>query len=224
MGTTPLIDVIVLSLSTVEELDRCLAGLDNALSPLLPKNWIIVDDAGKEQAAETAKFFAHTRDKVTVIRNEKKLYLAHSVNRAFRVVQGKHHIVCLAGVAMEDKGLLDKLLYPFFRDPKAVMTIANCRCDWNSFPPYAMSHKCSLPPDLWAISAAGLELLGNMDTSVDDRDAFARYSQEAAKVASVWAIPNVRTMTTHLEWPKRLPGPEELCKRAASNPTILAKK
>jgi glycosyltransferase involved in cell wall biosynthesis len=222
---SPQIDIIVPALASADELDRCLSKLDSFVPPFMDKHWIVADDAGKDQVAEVATFFAKTRAHVTVFRNEKKLYMARTVNRALGYTRGKFHIVCMTGVMLEDKGLLDKLLYPFMRDAKAVLTAADCRRDWNSYPPYRIERLTdAIHPDLWAVTRAGLDLLGPLDSSLPDYDAFEAYQREAAKIANAWVIPNVRTMTAGYEWPKRLPHVEELDRRAVSSPTILAQR
>jgi glycosyltransferase involved in cell wall biosynthesis len=224
MAASPQIDIVVPALASADELDRCLARLDSYLPPFMDKHWIIADDAGKDQVAEVATFFAKTRAHVTVFRNEKKLYLARTANRALGFTRGKFHIVCMTGVMLEDKALFDKLLYPFMRDSKAILTVADCRCDWNSFPPYRLDRTANMAPDLWAITKTGLELLGLLDTQLHDSQAFEDYQMQAALIANAWAIPSVRTMTAQFEWPKRLPTTEELDRRAISSPTILAQR
>lgn len=222
---SPQIDIIIPALSSADELDRCLSKLDSVIPQFMKIHWILVDDAGKDQVTEVIKFFSTSRGYVTALRNEKKLYLARSVNRALEHTKGKWHIVLMTGVQLEDKGLLDKLLYPFMRDAKAILTAADCRRDWNSYPPYRINRQTDeIKPDLWAISRAGLKILGPLNTEEPDDHCFELYQKTAAALANAWVIPNVRTMTSGYEWPSRMPTTEELDKRASSNPTILAQR
>lgn len=227
MAGSPQIDIIVPAMTSADELDVCLAKLTQFIPEMMPINWIIVDDACKDQVLEVARFFAHSRHSATIIRNEKKLYLAHSVNRAMDYAKTKFRIVCMTGVQVEDKGFLEKILYPFIRDPRAVVSVADCRCDWNSLAPWRItSNEFDLHPDLWAVTKDWVRLKEGeiMDSSVRADLSFDSMIRSAKKIANPWVVPSVRTIASPYQWPSRLPTTEDLSRRARSSPTVVMNK
>jgi GT2 family glycosyltransferase len=222
---SPNLDIIVPAISDAEELGKCLNALDSWLNPLVTRHWIIVDDCGDKDVTEEAEFFAVSRAMVTVIRNEKRLYYSRSVNRALDFVRSKQVIVCSPGVQVEDKGTIDKLLQPFHSDPKAILSVADCRCDWNSSQPSRIDRawlKENDPKtDMWAINKAGLQILGKLDECRNDDEAFTFYVERAVALARAWLVRSVRTTTVPTLAPARMPSISELDRRCRVKPTVL---
>jgi glycosyltransferase involved in cell wall biosynthesis len=106
--TEPIVDICIPVHNAWDYVQRCLAGI--IFNTVVPKRWIIHDDASERDTSEQLMIFAETLEKnITLARSDKQCWFTTSVNRCLSLTKAEWVIVLNSDIEIQDTYWFEKL-------------------------------------------------------------------------------------------------------------------